>query len=93
MTLATGLCTNRWYMAKNTSVSLGPYFEKFVASQVKQGRYGTASEVIRAGLRALEKQERQLEALRAAIDEGDSSGLVEDYSVDDVLAEMRRRKR
>lgn len=80
-------------MAKNTSISLGKHFERFVSAQVKQGRYGTASEVIRAGLRVLEQQDTRMQALRAAIDEGDSSGLVEDYSVEDVLVEMRRKKR
>jgi antitoxin ParD1/3/4 len=80
-------------MSRNTSVTLGPHFEKFVTSQVKQGRYGTVSEVIRAGLRALEQNEARLAALRAAIDEGDSSGFVEDYSIDQVIEETRRRKR
>lgn len=80
-------------MSKNTSVSLGPHFEKFVTRQVKKGRYGTVSEVVRAGLRILEQDEARLAALRAAIDEGDRSGFVEDYSIDDVLAEVRRKKR
>ena len=80
-------------MAKNTSVSLGPHFEKFISRQVKGGRYGTVSEVVRAGLRALEQDEARLTALRAAIDEGERSGFVEDYSVEDVLAEVRRKKR
>ncbi|MBL8949127.1 MAG: type II toxin-antitoxin system ParD family antitoxin [Myxococcaceae bacterium] len=80
-------------MPKTTSISLGAHFEKFVKSQVKSGRYGTASEVVRAGLRALEEDEHKLAALRAAIDEGDSSGLVENFSIEDVLSEVRRKKR
>jgi len=80
-------------MSKTTSISLGPHFERFVASQVKTGRYGTASEVVRAGLRVLEQHEAKMKALRAAIEEGDSSGLVEDFSMQDVLAGARRKKR
>jgi antitoxin ParD1/3/4 len=80
-------------MSRNTSITLGRHFERFIATQVKQGRYGTVSEVVRAGLRVLEERESKLEALRAAVDEGDSSGFVENYSVEAVLDDVRRKKR
>jgi antitoxin ParD1/3/4 len=52
---------------------------RFVATKVKSGRYENASEVVRAGLRTLEREEREYEAklaaLQAAIDEGDASGI------------------
>lgn len=61
-------------VAKNTSVALGEHFTAFAHERVESGRYGSISEVIRAGLRLLEHEERKLEALREAIREGDESG-------------------
>ncbi|MEG3180997.1 type II toxin-antitoxin system ParD family antitoxin [Sphingomonas sp. LT1P40] len=60
--------------SKNTSVALGEHFTAFTAEQVESGRYGSASEVIRAGLRLLESEEQKLAALREAIRVGDESG-------------------
>jgi antitoxin ParD1/3/4 len=61
-------------MSKNTSFSLGDHFSDFVDKQIHSGRYGSASDVIRAGLRLLEDHEIKLEALRAALIEGEESG-------------------
>jgi len=61
-------------MGKNTSFSLGEHFSRFVEAQVDQGRYSSASDVVRAGLRLLEEQEVALAALRAALIEGEQSG-------------------
>jgi antitoxin ParD1/3/4 len=61
------------------NVNLTDELDRFVATKIKSGRYENASEVVRAGLRTLEREERQYEAklagLRAAIDEGDASGI------------------
>lgn len=61
-------------MARNTSVSLGEHFDEFIAAQVESARHGSASEVVRAGLRLLESNERKLEALRGALVAGERSG-------------------
>lgn len=74
-------------MQKNTSFTLGPHFEGFIARQVALGRFGTASEAIRAGLRLLEEQETRLAALRQALQEGEASGRA-DYSLDKLVAEL-----
>ena len=67
---------------KNTSISLGNYFDQFVQKQVSTGRYKNVSEVIRAGLRLLENEESKVLALRNAIQEGLDSALVEDFDFD-----------
>ncbi len=61
-------------MAKNTSVSLGDHFEAFISRQIEAGRYGNASEVVRASLRLLEEHEQKVEALRQALIDGSASG-------------------
>jgi len=57
-------------MPRTTSITLSPHFEQFVARQVETGRYGSASEVIREGLRLLEDHDFKMAALRGALDEG-----------------------
>ena len=74
-------------MQKNTSVTLGKHFEKFISQQIKNGRFSSASEVIRAALRLLEEREVKLNALRQALREGEKSGFV-DYSLDALMKEL-----
>ena len=74
-------------MQKNTSVTLGKYFEEFIAQQIERGRYASASEVIREGLRFLEEREIKLNAVRLALKEGEESGFVE-YSLDGLFNEL-----
>jgi antitoxin ParD1/3/4 len=72
---------------KNTSVTLGEHFEAFIASQIHEGRFASASEAIRAGLRLLEEHEMKLAALRRALQEGEDSGFAE-YSLQGLLDEL-----
>jgi len=77
-------------MAKNTSISLGDHFEDFINEQLMLGRYGSASEVIRASLRLLEEHEEKLKILRQALIEGEESG---DDGVLDMEAIRREAKK
>ncbi len=72
-------------MAKNTSVSIGDHFQRFIEQLLKQGRFGSTSEAIRAGLRLLEEREAKLAALRNAIQEGIDSGAAEGFDFDDFI--------
>ena len=77
-------------MAKNTSISLGEHFDRFIAGQIESGRYGSASEVVRAGLRMLEDSDTRLNTLRNMLVEGEQSGLA-DYSYEAFIAELDER--
>lgn len=74
-------------MARNTSITLGSHFDEFITTQLESGRYSSASEVVRAGLRLLEETESKLERLRRLLDEGEQSGMAE-YSLENVIAEL-----
>lgn len=78
---------------KNTSVSLGEYFDQFVSSQVSSGRYKNVSEVIRAALRLLENEESKVVALKNAIQEGLNSPGVENFDFDENLTKLKAQKR
>ena len=77
---------------KNTSVSLGNYFDQFVSSQVNVGRYKNVSEVIRAGLRLLENEESKTIALKAAIQQGLDSPRVENFDFDEHLGKLKSER-
>ena len=72
------------------NINLTPELDRFVATKVKSGRYEDASEVVRTGLRKLEREEQEhaakLAALRRAIDEGDASGV----AAGNVFGRVRR---
>ena len=76
-------------MARNTSVSLGDHFTGFIDERVASGRYNSASDVIRAGLRLLEEHETGVKALREALIAGERSGAAVPFDFD---AFIERRK-
>ncbi len=78
-------------MAKNTSITLGDHFETFVGTQIKAGRFGNASEVIRASLRLLEEHEQKVEALRQALIEGEDSGDAGPLDFEQIKRDARKQ--
>jgi antitoxin ParD1/3/4 len=78
-------------MGKNTSISLGDHFENFINSEIKSGRYGSVSEVIRTALRLLENEERKLNELRNALIAGEQSGFVEDFDPKEHLKALHQK--
>lgn len=80
-------------MGRNTSVSLGDYFEEFVENSITEGRFKNASEVIRAGLRLLEAEENKIAALKKAIKEGIESGIAENFDPKQHLEALKAKKK
>ena len=76
-------------MPRNTSITLGSHFADFVDQQVAGGRYGSASDVVRAGLRLLEEREARLAALRAALIEGEGGGVARPLDIEAFLKTKR----
>ena len=80
-------------MAKNTSIIIGDHFGDFIERQVSEGRYSSASDVVRAGLRLLEEREMKIEALRAALIEGEQSGASRPFDLDAFISRKRQKRR
>jgi len=78
-------------MPRNTSVTLGEHFDKFVAEKINEGRFQSVSEVVRAGLRKLEEDEAKLQALRRKLQAGENSSLVENFDEEEFLAALHKK--
>lgn len=79
----------RLTMSRNTSVSLDDHLAEFVDALVRSGRYGSASEVVRDGLRLLESHETRVRALQEALKAGEVSGVAAPFDSESSLARMR----
>ena len=76
-------------MSRNTSISIGEYFDSFIQNRISVGRYKNASEGVRAGLRLLEEEENRLVALKEAIQEGIESGIDYNFNPESHLEELK----
>ncbi len=76
-------------MPRNTSVTLGDHFSGFVSEQVETGRYGSVSDVVRAGLRLLEEHETKVKALQEALVKGEESGPPRPFDFEAMKARKR----
>jgi len=80
-----------------SSYSIGKHFEGVIEGLIEGGRYSTASEVIREGLRLVEEREEQrkakLEALRAEIQKGLDSGPAEEVDIGEMMARIKSEGR
>lgn len=78
------------------NINLTPEMDRFVDDRIRSGQYANASEVLRAGLRALEQDEQEdlakLETLRTAIDKGFASGAAEGDPFARVLARLKKKR-
>jgi len=74
-------------MPKNTSMTLGDHFDGFIAHKIDEGRFSSASEVVRAALRMFEDSEQKIMTLRTLLEEGERSGTAE-YSYESLMNEL-----
>ena len=78
-------------MGKNTSISIGSYFEDFINSSVSSGKYSSASEVVRSALRLLESEEKKLKELREALIEGENSAMIDNFNEEQHLSDLHKK--
>lgn len=77
-----------------TSLSLGEHWEVFIKNEISSGRYGSASEVVRDALRAMEERKSKLDALRSHLvlgaEQAKSGQFVEDFSMDSLIEDLNK---
>lgn len=78
-------------MPRNTSVTLGEHFDRFVTEKIQEGRFQSVSEVVRAGLRKLEEDETKLQALRKKLQAGEDSPVVKDFNSEHFIAGLHKK--
>ncbi|KKO44838.1 antitoxin [Arsukibacterium ikkense] len=77
-------------MARTTSVTIGSQLDDFISELITTGRYGSTSEVVRSALRLLERQEKQMAALRQAVAAGEQSG-ESDLTLSQIAAQVKQK--
>ncbi|MGV8937496.1 MAG: type II toxin-antitoxin system ParD family antitoxin [Allorhizobium sp.] len=89
-----GSKSNSWgaVMVKVTSVIIDEELSAFIGAQIDQGNFQTASEAVEAGLRLLQTHDAEIEAIRAAIIEGEESGEAREFDFDAFLKEKRSQR-
>lgn len=78
-------------MPRNTSVTLGEHFDKFVISKIDEGRFQSVSEVVRAGLRKLEEDETKLNVLRAKLLAGEESEAIDKFDGHKFMSKLHKQ--
>jgi antitoxin ParD1/3/4 len=79
------------FMAKNTTILLGDYFNDFISQQIKSGKHASASEVVRAALQMFEHEESIKSALIEALKEGEKSGFVKHFDSNTFLNKLHQK--
>jgi len=78
-------------MAKNTTILLGDYFNKFINSQLQTGRFSSASEIVRAALRLFEQEENKRNELVNELKAGEKSGFIKDFDSKQFLQNLHKK--
>jgi antitoxin ParD1/3/4 len=77
-------------MSRNTSVTLGEHFEGFISAKIREGRFESKSEAVRAAMRLLEEHEQKVDVLRRALLEGEESGPAIPFNMAEIMNEAKR---
>ncbi len=78
-------------MAKNTSILLGDYFDRFINSQIETGKFSSASEVVRTALRLLEQHETKKQELITELKKGEDSGFIENFDEEKFIKNLHNK--
>ncbi len=75
-------------MARNTSILIGDYYEKFINQQIESGKYNSVSEVVRTALRLFEQEEIQKKSLITELGIGEKSGKISNFNREENLKQL-----
>lgn len=78
-------------MGKNTSIILGEYYEEMIEKEMNNGKYSSASEMIREGLRLLDERIKKIDAINKALIVGEESGKAQDYNYSAFIKKMAQK--